>query len=191
MAPTNNSIPWSVSVPVGQIPATGLHRVIEADAQQRAALAALAGLQQLVSARATFDVMPLGGDRFHVTGEVAGLVVQACVVTLEPVENAVNEPIDTMFVPASDIAKMAKAVSSDDDAEAPDPPEPIVGGAIDLGGLAAEFLILGIDPYPRKPGVAFDVPQPPRDPEDHPFAALKGWNGDGIGKTKAKPPKKS
>ena len=27
---------------------------------------------------------------------------------------------------------------------------------IDLGALAAEFLALGLDPYPRKPGVAFD-----------------------------------
>ncbi len=40
-------------------------------------------------------------------------------------------------------------------AEQPDPPDPIVNGRIDLGQLAAEFLALGLDPYPRKPGVEF------------------------------------
>ena len=39
---------------------------------------------------------------------------------------------------------------------AEDPPEPIVNGAIDLGALAAEFLMLGLDPYPRKPGAVFE-----------------------------------
>ena len=58
--------------------------------------------------------------------------------------------------------------------------EPLIGGSIDLGALATEFLILGLDPYPRKPGATF---QPPADakPEESPFAALaalkKGRDG--------------
>ncbi len=43
-----------------------------------------------------------------------------------------------------------------------EPPEPLVGGTVDLGAIATEFLILGIDPYPRKPGAEFDAP--PRRP---------------------------
>ena len=34
-----------------------------------------------------------------------------------------------------------------------DEPDPIIDGKIDLGALAAEFFALGLDPYPRKPGV--------------------------------------
>jgi hypothetical protein len=34
-----------------------------------------------------------------------------------------------------------------------------------------EFLILGIDPYPRKPDAVFDAPVV-GDPKSHPFAAL-------------------
>ena len=30
--------------------------------------------------------------------------------------------------------------------------EPLIDGKVDLGALATEFLILGLDPYPRKPG---------------------------------------
>ena len=34
-------------------------------------------------------------------------------------------------------------------------PDEIMDGQIDLGALAAEFLVLGLDPYPRKPGADF------------------------------------
>ena len=36
-------------------------------------------------------------------------------------------------------------------------PEPLIGNSVDLGLLATEFLILGIDPYPRKPDAAFEA----------------------------------
>jgi hypothetical protein len=42
-------------------------------------------------------------------------------------------------------------------------PDPIVDGKIDLGALAAEFMILGLDPYPRKPGVDFIPPSSQED----------------------------
>jgi len=35
-------------------------------------------------------------------------------------------------------------------------PDAIINGQIDLGALAAEFLVLNLDLYPRKPGVTFE-----------------------------------
>jgi hypothetical protein len=55
--------------------------------------------------------------------------------------------------------------------EAAEPPEPLVDGIIDLGVIAVEFLMLGIDPYPRKKGVEFVTPNAP-DPATSPFSAL-------------------
>ena len=55
--------------------------------------------------------------------------------------------------------------------EAGDPPEVIRNGSVDLAAVATEFLLLGIDPYPRKPGVVFDPPVR-EDPSSNPFAAL-------------------
>ncbi len=52
-----------------------------------------------------------------------------------------------------------------------DQPEPLIGGMLDLGAIATEFLILGIDPYPRKAGVEFAPPKV-EDDAPHPFAAL-------------------
>ncbi len=45
-------------------------------------------------------------------------------------------------------------VGGNDDQE--DPPDPILDDTIDLGAVAVEFMVLGLDPYPRKPGVHFD-----------------------------------
>ena len=52
-----------------------------------------------------------------------------------------------------------------------DPPEPLTGNILDLGQLATEFLVLGIDPYPRKSGVEFAPVQVGQD-ATKPFAAL-------------------
>jgi len=46
-----------------------------------------------------------------------------------------------------------------------------VGGVVDLGALATEFLILGLDPYPRKPGAVFEPPQD-ANRDQGPLAAL-------------------
>ena len=57
--------------------------------------------------------------------------------------------------------------------DTPDLPDPIVDGRIDLGAVALEFLVLALDPYPKKPGVAFDdVVVGDDDAEPSAFAAL-------------------
>jgi len=61
--------------------------------------------------------------------------------------------------------------------EGADPPDEIVNGRIDLGALTAEFLALGLDPYPRKPGVSFDETAA-SDRSDSPFAGLERLRRD-------------
>ena len=50
----------------------------------------------------------------------------------------------------------------------------LCNGRIDLGALTAEFLALGLDPYPRKPGVAFE---PHEEAAEKPLAALHRLKG--------------
>jgi uncharacterized metal-binding protein YceD (DUF177 family) len=183
--------PWRVFVPVAQIPDTGLHRDIEADAAMRAAMAEIAGLREISRARASFDLMPRNGGRVRVTGRVQARVGQNCVVTLDPVENDIDEEVDLIFAPVGHIPELAEP--TDDADEGPtdmtDAPEPIENGAIDLGRLATDVLYLAIDPYPRKEGALFEHQVTAADPEDHPFAALKSLQLDPAkpnGKPKAK-----
>ena len=53
-----------------------------------------------------------------------------------------------------------------------DEPDPIIDGKIDLGALAAEFFALGLDPYPRKPGVVCSNRPKSREATISPFSAL-------------------
>ena len=165
---------WRVPVAVEDIPEAGLHVKLEAPEAVRAALAAAAGLRNLPVLTAAFDVARRGRG-VHVGGTVAALVGQTCVVTLEPLDNRVSEPVDLVFSP--DVAPAPEASDEEEPhslghtADEAEPPEPLVGGTIDLGALAAEFLMLGIDPYPRKEGAEFQAPAVDREGE-HPFAAL-------------------
>ena len=176
--------PWSVPVIVAQIPDTGLHREIEADPAVRAAMAEVAGLREVLSASASLDVTPKSGGRVHVTGHVRARIGQNCVVTLDPIENEIDESIDLIFAPPEQIPVLSDLVdeAAESDTEIPDPPEPFINGAIDLGRLATDALFLAIDPYPRKPDAVFEPLIAIADPMDHPFAALKALQVD------AKPP---
>ncbi|MGO4716812.1 YceD family protein [Bradyrhizobium sp. 2TAF24] len=167
--------PWSVRIAVDEIPEAGQHAALSADAAQRAAMAGLAGLRDIAEAKASFDLRPAGRGRIHVTGRVSGRIGQTCVVTLEPLESTIDEPVDLLFAPEDQVAAIIKAMEQEAEAtdEEPDPPEAITDGTIDLGQLAADVLFLGIDPYPRKPGVVFEPLVTAEDPESHPFAALK------------------
>ena len=167
---TKSGSPWSVPVAVEDIPDTGLHVEIDAPAAARAAVAELAGLRELPRLSAVFDLTRQGAA-VHVCGHVSARVGQTCVVTLEPIESAVEEAVDLKFAPAGAPAPEPKSerkrARGDDE-----PPEPLIDGGLDLGALATEFLFLGIDPYPRRAGAQFAPPKV-EDAGEHPFAALE------------------
>ena len=185
---TDHADPWSVPVIVAQIPDTGLHREIELDPAARDAVADIAGLRGILSASASLDLTPEKAGRVHVRGRVRARIGQTCVVSLDPIENDIDETIDLIFAPPEQIPELADLVdeAAETDTEIPDPPEPIVNGVIDLGRLATDALFLGIDPYPRKPDAVFKPVIEADDPEDHPFAALKALQPS----AKPRPPKK-
>jgi hypothetical protein len=173
-----SEMPWHVVVAVEDVPETGQHMTLAADAETRLAIVRMTGLRELARLEADFDLLPQGTGGLRVTGRVSATVGQNCVVTLEPLQNEIEEDVDLLYMPAAAAAAM--------DGETPaepkwDDPEPLIGGAVDLGALATEFVILGIDPYPRKPGAVF---KPGRDqkPDPGPFAALAGLMKDRDGR---------
>jgi uncharacterized metal-binding protein YceD (DUF177 family) len=158
--------PWHVPVRLEDIPETGLHFDLVADEHVRAGLAALAGVPEMPRLEAAIDVAHYGSG-LRATGRVSATVGQTCVVTLEPMENQVDESIDVIFAPSptGDVADRNATFEADE------PPEVLSDGTADLGAIAAEFLLLGIDPYPRKPGAEF-TPPAPEGAATTPFAAL-------------------
>jgi hypothetical protein len=170
---------WSVPLAVSGVPATGRHLDLVADERVRAAVAKLAGLIALPRLAAHFDVSPQGGGGLHVVGRVSATVGQICVVTLEPIENEIDEPIDLVFAPVS--APSLEHGGGEVEIAIEDAPEPLVGGRVDLGAIATEYLVLGLDPYPRKPDAVFHAP-PSGDDSEHAFAALAALNKGQGGK---------
>jgi len=161
--------PWSIPVRLDEIPETGLHLDLEADAPTRAAVATAAAVNEVPRLAASFDLARHGREGMHVVGTVFAQVVQTCVVTLDPVENEIEEGIDIIFAAPTALGPAANEVNLG--AEAVEPPETLIDGVADLGAVATEFLMLAIDPYPRKPGAVFEPPQN-ADAGSHPFAAL-------------------
>jgi len=165
--------PFERYVKVGAIPAGGLERAIEATEAERAALAKRDGLAAVKRLAAEFTLRRVGRGMVQVRGEVHAEATQTCIVSLEPFDVTLDEPVGVRFaVPGGEGARggattEAVAFSMDDE----EPPDPIVDGQIDLGALAAEFMLLGLDPYPRKPGVEFEAPVE-KDERDTPFAKL-------------------
>jgi len=153
----DSTAPWHVPVALEEVPETGQHFDLAADALVRAAVAKVAGLRELPRFEANFDVTRRGGG-LHVVGSISATVGQNCVVTLEPLANEVEETIDLVFEPLQRLAESAENEGQQHGVKWNDP-EPLVGGVVDLGALATEFLILGLNPYPRKPGAVFEAPR--------------------------------
>ena len=152
---------------VDDIPETGLHIELEAPTTARDEIARIAGLRALTRFSAVFDLIRQG-DSAQVMGRVRAQVGQNCVVTLEPIESDIEEKVDLVFAPATAVPTNDGPVAK----AADDVPEPLAGGAVDLAAVATEFLLLGIDPYPRKAGVKFSPPKVD-DAVANPFAVLE------------------
>ncbi len=172
-APTPMPSPWHVPIAVADVDESGQHLDLVADREVRLAVARTAGLRDLPRLVANFDVTRHGASGLRVVGHVSATVGQECVVTLEPLANEVDEDIDLLFAPrvgeGADQDGSGRSVGRSERSH--EEPEPLIGGIIDLGALATEFLILGIDPYPRKPGAVFEPPEDDRS-DTGPFAAL-------------------
>jgi hypothetical protein len=167
---------WRVPLALVDVPEAGRHMELAADTPTRAAVARSIGVQDLRRLLASFTISRHGRDGLRIVGTVSAQVEQTCVVTLEPVESDVSEPVEVVFAPHTRADGVTDTIR-----EAPqDAPDPLINGVVDLGAVAIEFLTLGIDPYPRKAGAEFKAPDA-GDEAPHPFAglaALRGRLGD-------------
>jgi len=166
-------------VDLDRIGAGGLALEITPNDSERQALAKRFGFLDLpiFSARVTIDRKL--GEQIVVEGRLRGRIVQACVLSLEPVVQELDDGFRLFFSPGlseeRDPDSGEALVSAQLDA-----PEPLTGSILDVGEIVAEQLSLVADPYPRRPGVKLDdvMPKlrgparPARDQRRHPFAGL-------------------
>jgi uncharacterized metal-binding protein YceD (DUF177 family) len=181
----NDETPFSYPVKVGHISANPVEVKIAANAEELAGLARLWSVLEVKALTAAFEVKRWKRDGIRLKGRVTADIVQACVVTLDPVEAYIDQPVEVVFVPeGSKLARMPVAAEGGEmllDPEGPDAPEIFTGDTIDAGVVAAEHVALAIDPYPRKADIAFAGHIESTDKDDRkpsPFAVLKDWKKD-------------
>ena len=166
-------------VDVRSLPKNGHPVRIEASAEQRAALAARNGIPGIEKLLAELTVEHWSGDGYRVSGSIQATAVQECVVTLEPVTTAIDEPIDVTFVPVGSSLAREDEGELVLDPEGDDPPETFTPPYIEVGGLAEEMFALALDPYPRAADA--DLPDAATDTGNaNPFAALAKLRTDGA-----------
>tara|TARA_Y100001933_G_scaffold117134_1_gene117076 strand:+ start:1291 stop:1845 length:555 start_codon:yes stop_codon:yes gene_type:complete len=119
----------------------------------------LLGLRDLV---ADLTLYPFRRDGVRVAGHLTAIATQACVVTLAPVEQPIDETFEVRFDPSA--RRMNEGDEIEIDALGEDPPEPLEGGRIDLGAVICEQFALALDPFPKAPDA--EVPEAYRPPEE-------------------------
>jgi uncharacterized metal-binding protein YceD (DUF177 family) len=118
---------------------------LKATSEECAALAARFGIPAIGSFSASLRLRQESGGAVRVRGRLTADVVQSCVVTLDPVGQHVDEPVDLRFLP--------EGAEMDDDPDGPDE-IPTSNDLLELGEALAEQLSLALDPYPRVPGAS-------------------------------------
>jgi uncharacterized metal-binding protein YceD (DUF177 family) len=140
---------------------------------ERTELAARLGVTSVESLRVNLHAVRFRGG-FRVTGRLEADLTQPSVISLEPIPQHVEEPVDRVFLPGGerDYAGPANAEVFVD-LEGEDLPDHFEGGEADLSELIIETLALAVDPYPRAEGEKVeDLGLPDSGTKDNPFADL-------------------
>ncbi len=175
---------FSYPVKVGHMSANPVGVHLSANEAERRALAALWKVNEVRSLVADLQIGRWKKDGVKIKGEVHAQLVQTCVVTLDPVEAEISEPIEAIFVPEG--SRLARQADNDGgemilDPSGPDIPDTFSGDTIDVGVVVSELVALAIDPYPRKEGAVFGErieSSAAEDKRPNPFAVLKDLKKD-------------
>ncbi len=144
--------------------------LIEATLDERAAVAKALDLLECRSVELRYNLKSMQPSGYRMRAEVTASVVQACVITAEPVAAVAREEVDLDLLPAKPGSSHEEDLSIDPLAETLS--ETYADGRIDLGQYAFELLSTAIDPYPRIPGAEFADPGAADKAKLSPFAAL-------------------
>jgi uncharacterized metal-binding protein YceD (DUF177 family) len=127
------------------------------------------------------EITPEGRHGYRLAGNLGATVIQACVVTLDPVTTRIDTKVSRSFAPDTQAyAAGSETEMAEEDADAPDP----LGSVIDLSQILTEALAIALPDYPRKDDAALEGAQftapgiaPMTDADARPFAGLAALRG--------------
>ena len=155
---------------------------LEANAEERAEVARQVDVLEVPAFNARILLKKAGPNRFSLHYALKADVIQACVVSLEPVaahivRDFTRELLFTPNLKRPPGKELAKEIVIEPGGE--EAPEEIESLHFDLTAPLVEEFLLALDPYPRAPGVEFEPPGSGGDKVESPFAALKELKSPG------------
>ena len=175
--------PYTVPFELAGLSERGAELSLSPDAAERARIAAWLGALEVPRLDATIRLSRLDDDVYRYEADFTAEVVQACVVTLEPVPGMHSGRAERRYrVVAKRPRRSSRPPDIDpvDAGDDEDAPEVMTGSLLDIAAPVLEEISLSLDPYPRAPGVSFEAPKDDDKTSDNPFAVLA--------KLKANPP---
>lgn len=166
------TLDWSVAVT--EVPDAPLVASREATEAELSSLQKALGLLGIDDVSVDYTIKRQAGGMYRLSGQIRATVRQACIVSLEPVEEHINDDFKAEFWPGS----VTPLAASGNDNELPvldgTDVELIDNGRMDIGRVIFETLSGALNPYPRKDGAAFDWQDQANDNPDKvsPFAVL-------------------
>lgn len=177
--------PYTSTFDLARLSDRGVDLTLSPDASERAQLAAWLGALEVPRFAATIRLTRGADDHFGYEADFDAEVVQACVVTLEPVRSVHTGTARRRYRLLPKTARRPKQaveiVDVGDDEEAP---EALSGTLLDVAAPVLEELNLVLDPYPRAPGVTFEAPRNEPKAVESPFAVLAKLKTAPAGKPK-------
>jgi uncharacterized metal-binding protein YceD (DUF177 family) len=178
----HNPLPYENIVDLARLTEAGSEFAIILDEDTRARIAEWAGIEELERFDATVELKRQSRTRFAYSAKFDADVVQACVVTLEPVKSHIAQHFARALHLLTGVMRGAQDFAIDSGgplaagAGEDDAPEQITDTHYDIAAPLLEEFALALDPYPRAPGVEFTPPEEEADPEENPFAILSKLN---------------
>lgn len=175
--PTRDTPPIQRSYDLAGLSEAGDEVAIVAKASDLLRLAEWAGVDSMERFEGVVTLRRLSPSRFLYEAVLNADVVQSCIVSLQPVRSRLERrflrilqlvPRGHRHESEEEKGGILTLAAGDDDA-----PEEIESSRYDLTGPLLEELSLGIDPYPRAPGVEFTPPPATGEEGKSPFAVLK------------------
>jgi uncharacterized metal-binding protein YceD (DUF177 family) len=175
---------WAHPLRVGELPNKRTSRYeLVPDAKVRREIVLALNLLELRKLRFAVEIEPMGKKGWQLTAELGATVVQACVVTTEPVMTRIDDVVARRFV-----VDWQRPEGGDEFEMPADETIEELGDIIDIGEIMVEALGLAAPEYPRIAGAelkqaVFTQPgmAPMKDEDARPFAGLKALR-DGLTK---------
>ncbi len=173
--------PYSSFYDLTNLSREGAELDIAPGAEERSRIATWLNINSLEGLKASVKLTRAASGRYAYRAHYEADVVQASVVSLEPVPSHISGDFERVYEFAPSGLRTGRkrnappvvALNQEDE----DAPEFLDSPVIDLAAPILEELSLALDPYPRREGEAFAQPEPAESALNNPFAILKKLKG--------------